>query len=256
MTSAPDLDPRFLLARPDLAELALEGLVRADRYAAPVAMHGRARVADIMSDEGERIDQLLFGEGFDVLETRADRAWGRARRDGVVGWIMLAALAAGRPLASHRVADPGDLPLNALLTADGPGARPIGSFEDDLAGVAEGLIGVPHGLGGRSSLETDCSGLVQQALMACGRAAPRWSDEQAALGDPIARTEAGRGDLVIWLRPEGGAGAWTGHSAILLDAGRIIHASGHHGAVVIETFAEADARCRADGLAPPVFRRI
>jgi cell wall-associated NlpC family hydrolase len=97
---------------------------------------------------------------------------------------------------------------------------------------------------------------VQQALMACGRAAPRWSDGQAVMGDPIARTEAGRGDLVIWLRPEAGAGAWTGHSAILLDAGRIIHASGHHGAVVIEAFAEADARCRAEGLAPPIFRRV
>lgn len=256
MTSAPDPDPRFLLARPDLAELALEGRVRADRYEALVAMHGAAPVADIVSDQGERIDQLLFGEGFDVLETRAGQAWGRARRDGVVGWITLAALATGRPLASHRVAHPGDLPLNALLTSDGPGARPIGSFEADLAGVAEGLIGVPHGLGGRSSLETDCSGLVQQALMAGGRAAPRWSDGQAALGEAVSRTEAGRGDLVIWLRAAGGDGAWTGHSAILLDAGRIIHASGHYGAVVIEAFAEADARCRADGLAQPVFRRV
>ena len=209
MTFAPDLDPRFLLARPDLAELALEGLVRADRYAAPVAMHGAGPVADIVSDGGERIDQLLFGEGFDVLETRNGRAWGRVRRDGVIGWITVEALAEGRPLASHRVARPGDLPLNALLTSDRPGSRPIGTFEDDLAGVAEGLLGAPHSFGGRSSLETDCSGLVQQALMACGRAAPRWSDGQAELGEQVSRGEAVRGDLVIWLRAQAGEGGWT-----------------------------------------------
>ena len=255
VTFAPDLDPRYLLARPDLAELALEGLVKAERYAPVRAMHGAGPVADIFDARSERIDQLLFGEGFDVLEVSGGRAWGRARRDGVVGWIAEDALAEGRPLASHRVATAGDLPLNALLIEDRPGARLIGALEDDLAAVAERLLGVPHALGGRSSLETDCSGLVQQALMACGRAAPRWSDGQATLGEAVSHEQVRRGDIVVWLRTEPGDGAWTGHSAILLDADRIIHASSHHGAVVVENFAEADARCRADGLAAPVFRR-
>jgi hypothetical protein len=245
-----------MLARPDLAELALEGLVRADRYAPVRAMHGALAVADIIDARSERIDQLLFGEGFDVLDVNDGLAWGRARRDGVVGWIDPAALAEGRPLASHRVATAGELPLNSLLISNRPGARPIGAFDDDLASVAERLLGVPHGLGARSSVETDCSGLVQQALMACGRPSPRWSDGQATLGAAVSHEQARRGDVVVWLRTEPGDGSWTGHSAIVLDTDRIIHASGHHGAVVIEGFAEADGRCRADGLAAPVFRRV
>lgn len=256
MTFAPDSDPRYILARPDLAELALEGVVKAERYAPVRAMHGVRAVADILDARSERIDQLLFGEGFDVLDVNDGLAWGRARRDGVVGWIDRDALAEGRPLASHRVATAADLPLNALLIADGPNARPIGEFEDDLAAVAERLLGVPHALGARSSVATDCSGLVQQALMACGRPAPRWSDGQAALGEAVSREQVRRGDIVVWLRAEPGDDAWTGHSAIMLDADRIVHASGHHGAVVVEDFAGADARSRADGLGAPVFRRI
>jgi cell wall-associated NlpC family hydrolase len=51
--------------------------------------------------------------------------------------------------------------------------------------VAERLLGRPHALGARSSFETDCSGLVQQALLACGLPGPRRSDAQADLGRPI-----------------------------------------------------------------------
>lgn len=256
MTLAPDTDPRFLLARPDLADQALEGIVRAARYAPTRPMHGSDPVADIFDDQGDRIDQLLFGEGFDALVIGEDRTWGRARRDGVVGWVRADALADGRPLARFRVARAAALPLNALTVDQVEGARRIGEFETSLAEVAETLLGARHAPGGRSSLETDCSGLVQQALMACGRAAPRWSDEQARLGAPVGPDQRGRGDIVVWLRSEPGPGAWTGHSAILSGPDQVIHASGHHGAVVIESFAEADRRCRAEGLAAPVFRRI
>ena len=36
----------------------------------------------------------------------------------------------------------------------------------------------------------------------------------------------------------------------------VIHATGHHGAVVIEAFAEADARHRVAGSDGPVIRRL
>lgn len=249
-------DPRFTLARPDLAEQALEGLIAADRYAAAEPMHGVAPVSDLFDDiGGERIDQLLAGERFDVLEVRDGWAWGQARRDGVVGWVRLDALGAAAPLASHRIARvSADLPFNALTVSAQADSAPIGEFEPDLASVAEVFVGVPHALGARSSLQTDCSGLVQQALYACGRAGPRWSDGQAELGEAV--VDRRRGDLIIWLRPAGGEGPWTGHSAIALDAERLIHASGHHGAVVVEAFADADARLRAEGLSAPVIRRL
>ena len=104
------------------------------------------------------------------------------------------------------------------------------------------------------SSDLDCAGLVQQALSACGRAAPRYPDQQAELGRAVARTDARRGDLVVWLHDD--LGPWNGHSALLLDADRVLHATGHHGAVVIEPLAEAEARYAADGFRAAVFRRL
>ena len=260
--TAASLDPRTTLARPDLAEQALEGLVRAGAFRAPRPMHCVRPVIDIRSaakaDAG-RLDQLIFGEAFDMLDRAGDFAWGRARRDGVVGWVALADLADSAPAPAARVAaTAGPLPLNALV-ADASGVEaddlaPIGSFEDDPVAVAERLLGTPHAPGARSSMATDCSGLVQQCLYACGRAGPRYADQQAELGEAVSRGDLVRGDLVIWLHAEGGDN-WTGHSALVVDADTLIHATGHHGAVVREPLSEAEARYAADGFAAPVFRR-
>jgi cell wall-associated NlpC family hydrolase len=138
---------------------------------------------------------------------------------------------------------------------DADDLAPIGSFEDDLVAVAERLLGTPHAPGARSSVATDCSGLVQQCLYACGRAGPRYADQQAELGAAVPRADRARGDLVIWPHAEG-RDNWTGHSALLVDADTIVHASGHHGAVVREALAGAEARYAADGFEAPVFRRL
>lgn len=252
------LDPRTTLARPDLAEQALEGIVRASAFRAVRPTHCAVPVADIHTDAvagDHAIDQLIFGEAFDVLDTRGDRVWGRARRDGVVGWIEGSALAEGAPLPTHCI-DTVDaaLPLNALVAEPQEGAAAIGTFADDAVAVAARFVGVPHRLGGRTPQGTDCSGLIQQALYACGRAAPRYADQQAKLGGAVAISEARRGDLVVWLSP--GDGPWNGHAGLMLDSGRVLHATGHHGAVVIEAFAEADARHRGADGAPPLIRRL
>lgn len=244
-----------------LAEQALEGLVRSDLYRQTKAMHCRSSVADIFADDGERIDQLLHGEIFDVLEQRAGRAFGRARRDGIVGWIDLEHLAKGVPLATRRVASvSARLPLNALIAEVIDGVeecdlQPVGNFEREPVAVAEKLLGRPHALGARSSVETDCSGLVQQALLACGLPGPRRSDAQADLGRAVSRDEAQRGDLVIWKATSAGT-SWTGHSAIMVDKDQVIHATGIHGGVVIESLSEVEARLVADGFSSAVFRRL
>ena len=261
--AAAPFDPRTTLARPDLAEQALEGLVRAGSYRAVVPMRGVRPVSDLCAEAeagSERLDQLVFGEVFDVLDRRGDRVWGRARRDGLVGWMDAAALKPSARLATHRVVSvKARLPLNALIVEDDDvedeALAPVGEFETDPVAVAERLLGVPHQLGARSSVATDCSGLVQQALYACGLAGPRHADQQAELGRAVHRDETRRGDLVVWLSPPGDH-AWTGHSALMLDADRVIHATGHHGAVVIEAFAVADARYRADGYSAPILRRL
>lgn len=260
MTDVLDLlPPGDRLARPDLAEQALEGLVRAGAYRATEAMHCRAAVADILSDEDGRIDQLLHGEIFDVLDRANGRAWGRARRDGVVGWVVLDSLSSGAPLATYRVAAvDAALPLNALVIEAADLAedalRPVGEFETDLVAVAERLLGRPHELGARSSISTDCSGLVQQALLACGLPGPRRSDAQAQLGRAVSAPDINRGDIVVWLASNGDQD-WTGHSALVIDGERIIHATGGKG-VVIEPLAEVEAQLIADGFAAAVFRRL
>lgn len=253
---------RPMLARPDLAALALEGMVRAEAYRPTRAMRLRVPVADIHAQAdpaSERLDQLLFGEAFDVLEDHDGRAWGQARRDGVVGWVDLSVLTPGTLRPTHSVsAVDADLPLNALVTDPSEPdlrLRPIGDFERDPVTVAERLVGTPHALGARSSIATDCSGLIQQALLACGLSGARRAHEQAEIGHAIDRRDARRGDLVIWLSLAERQ-SWTGHSAIVLDEARVIHATGFHGAVVIEALTEADARCLSDGFDPAVFRRV
>lgn len=222
-------------------------------------MHCRVAVADILSDDDGRIDQLLHGEVFDVLDRSNGRVWGRARRDGVVGWVVLDSLSAGAPLATHWIAGvDAALPLNALVVEATDVAeadlKPVGAFETDMVAVAERLLGRPHALGARSSFSTDCSGLVQQALLACGLPGPRRSDAQAMLGRPISTSGARRGDIVVWLAPND-AHDWTGHSALMLDGERVIHATSGKG-VVIESLAEVEARLVAEGFETALFRRL
>ncbi len=251
-------DARTTLARPDLAAQGLEGRVRAEAFRATEPMRGAVPVADIHVEAdpaSERIDQLLHGEIFDVLDRRGGRVWGQARRDGTVGWMEASALLPHRALPTRRVSSTTSaLPLNAL-TDEAADTAPIGEFETDTVAVAMRLLGVPHSLGARSSLATDCSGMVQQALHACGLAGPRHSDGQAQLGAAVSRDDARRGDIVVWLNSSAGQ-SWTGHSAFMLDETRVIHATGFHGAVTIEDFAAADARYLADGFEPAVFRRL
>ena len=123
---------------------------------------------------------------------------------------------------------------------------PIGAgFETDAAGVALRFLGAPYLWGGRESLGLDCSGLVQQALAACGKACPRDTDMQAGIGVAVAPGDLARGDLVFW----------KGHVGMMLDAERMVHANGHHMATVVEPLAEAIARIEAAGYGPPTAYR-
>ncbi len=275
-------DLRVTPIRDGIASRSLEGIVRAEVYLEPkVRRCGRPaigihRAPDL---ESEQLDQLLFGESFEVIEEEAGGfVWGQAPRDGYVGFVASGALAAHEPPPTHRVSalrtyaflEPsiksragGPFSLNCLVAVEAEQGRlakvagagwmavehlaPIGSFETDLAAVAERFLGAPYLWGGRESLGLDCSGLVQAALFACGIACPRDADQQAGLGHQIAREDFGRGDLVFW----------KGHVAVGLDAERIVHANGFHMAVAIEPLETAVARIgAAGGGQPTTFRRL
>jgi len=276
--SAPD--SRLTLARPDLASQSLEGVVAAERYQPTSPMTVAAPVAPLYrapDPASERMDELILGELFDALEPRGEFVWGQARRDGYVGYVAAADLAPAGAPPTHRVsairtfafAEPsikspasGPYSLNALVrveTEDGKSSRsdagawfwtahlaPIGVFEPDFVAVAERFLGAPYLWGGRTSVGLDCSGLVQQALYACGQACPRDADQQMALGREAAAGELARGDLV----------GWRGHIGLMLDETRLLHANAHHLAVAIEPLAEVVTRIEAGGHGRPAFRRL
>jgi cell wall-associated NlpC family hydrolase len=259
-------DPRTLLVRNGVADARLAGRQAfvAYRQAEPSTVtRPSAAIHAEPSATAEPVDQLLFGEGFDVLSREGRWAFGQARRDGYVGWVGADALAQGAPRPTHRVsasrtvalAEPGVraaaatwLPLNALVRVEGseggfaraagagwiPRAHlaPLGEVEADPATVALRFLGAPYAWGGRDGLGLDCSGLVQAALFACGRACPRDSDQQAALGSAVAPEALRRNDLVFW----------RGHVGLMLDEARLIHATAHVMAVVVEPLAEVVAR--------------
>jgi cell wall-associated NlpC family hydrolase len=271
MSGPRPYDPRVTLARPDLADLDLQGLVAADRYEAPTLRQVAVPTAALRKAAhpmAEQWDQLLFGELFNVLEVKGGFAWGQAARDGYVGFVAEDDLAARGAPATHQVAVPrtyafaepdiksrpvglySQNALTAIEAAEGRFARgegtgwfvaahlrPVGVALADPVAVAEGYLGAPYQWGGRESLGLDCSGLVQQALAACGKAVPRDTDLQLAFFTPVAEAERRRGDLVFW----------KGHVALLLDADTILHANAHHMAVAIEPLAEAVARIEAAG---------
>ena len=275
-------DARLTLTRPDLAAASLEGAVAAPRYDAIRPLQLTAPSAPLQRSpepDGEWLDELIHGERFDALAAEGDYLWGQARRDGYVGFVRAGALGPAGPPPTHWVsavgvyafAKPsfkarpiGPFSLNALVVIDGEDGEfarssdaaffwaahlsPIGAdFATDPAGVAERFLGAPYLWSGRTRAGLDCSGLIQQALYACGRACPRDADQQARLGRPIDRAELVRGDLVCW----------DGHIGIMLDQTRLLHASSHHMATAIEPLVDVIARSEAAGRgAPTGFRRL
>ena len=123
----------------------------------------------------------------------------------------------------------------------------IAPVSADFVSEAERFLGAPYLWGGRSARGIDCSALVQLALIATGRAAPRDLDMQAAMLGRALEPEAalGRGDSVFW----------RGHVGIMLDPERVLHANAHHMAVVAEPLAAACVRIEAMGAGAITGRR-
>lgn len=203
-------------------------------------------------------------------------AWGYCLHDHYVGYVPLAAL--DTPIeASHVVSTPAALvfaepdikspvrsrlPFGARLTARSAGDAPffetsqgfihrrhlrgLGEHGAEAVAVAERLVGTPYRWGGRSGDGIDCSGLVQQALAATGVAAPRDSDQQAALGKLLAENEPlRRGDLVFF----------PGHVGLMADAERLVHANAYWMATVVEPLADVVARLAPRHAQPITARR-
>ena len=72
-------DPRIVAIRPDLADIAVAGIHFAPHYAAPMMVSGVLPAAVMRGSpslDADQTSELLFGEGFALLDLTGGWAWG------------------------------------------------------------------------------------------------------------------------------------------------------------------------------------
>jgi cell wall-associated NlpC family hydrolase len=284
------LEPRLNAFRPDRADARLRGKVEATRFVEGVARRVTAFVAPLKRTpkaDASLDSEILRGEVFRVFEETDDGwSWGQLESDSYVGYVRSDALGSLIPEPTHSVSAlrtflypgpdlkfpaAGALSFGARLALAGEaetrgtlyrhvagGGAVVASHmkplqapsEADFVKVAERFVETPYLWGGRTSLGLDCSALVQLSLSATGRSAPRDTDlQEKMVGVPVEGGYQGalkRGDLIFW----------RGHVGILVDRTRLVHASGHHMAVIIEPLAEAIGRIARRSGSPTSVRRV
>lgn len=284
MTSDAEPDRRRHAFRPDLADVRLRDTIAADRYVEGVPHRVARSTAALRRAPDGRLGfdtELLFGEIVQVYEIADSWAWVQSERDGYVGYVPADMLATDVTAPTHKVNAIGTfvypaadiktpplmhLSINAPLVVTNTDDRfcalatggyvmarhiaPTAKVARDFVDVAERMIGVPYLWGGRTRVGLDCSGLVQVAMQAAGLECPRDSDmQQGEVGDNLLLAEnldgLRRGDLVFW----------KGHVGIMLDAVMLLHANGHHMAVVAEPLSAAVNRIGKTGEAVRAIKR-
>jgi len=265
------LDKRLNAYRPDLADMRLQGQVKAAKFVEGTKMTVSAPTLALRAKPDLScgfITQALLGDDVEVFDQQDGWAWIKMLKDGYVGYVDVLGLANENASMTHQISVPStfiypkaDLKsqpavrvfLNSRLaivsqngewseTAQGGfiytshiaeiGGTDGPELPNDPVAIAEQFLNVPYLWGGSTSNGLDCSALVQQAYHACGLECPRDSDMIENDIGQHGSNSLQRGDLVFW----------DGHIGLMQDAENLIHANGHHMAVVTERFARAEKR--------------
>lgn len=216
------------------------------------------RIAE--SHKSEMVSQLLFGESYTVLEDK--NGWIRicCSMDNYTGWIDQNDATGISEHAFRNLNQPPVFVLNTkiigVVLEDGtemkvlPGStlpffdpfkrelniekrsmiineKPETGVEnasvESVIKTALGFINAPYLWGGRSLFGIDCSGFTQVVFKINNIFLPRDASQQVLSGKPIADiNEALPGDLAFFINNDDK----ISHVGILLENGKIIHASG------------------------------
>jgi cell wall-associated NlpC family hydrolase len=205
--------------------------------------------------------QLLYGEQFQVEKERGVYVYGHNILDGYKGFVERDQLAQDMPAANmvvnvrstHLYQDPSfksrpvkrmsflsrlsvtetaqdgfiELKNGQWIFADHITTLKGFRMPDDMAHTAESIfLGTPYLYAGRSSYGIDCSGLIQQIMLAHGHNCPPRDakDQENAFGQKIDNNQFQRNDIVYF----------KAHVGIMLDENRILNATARHMNTVIE----------------------
>lgn len=199
------------------------------------------------ADSAEMTSMLLFGEGFNVIESRGN--WHRILMDydQYEGWIFRKKLDdflshEGRRdlihgsfsflVGSYGTQLPlsigSEVPANAdhfYLDGEEFPLHGIGKGQDESAASviqrAKGLLGIPYLWGGRGAFGFDCSGFTQVLLKTAGLKVSRDASQQISEGYSVSFDERKPGDLAFFENDEGK----IVHVGILEKSPSIIHCS-------------------------------
>lgn len=259
-------DPRRNAYSNELANAKLEGQVGAERFAHGKIMSIVVPVAGMYATPNTTaslINQAILGDQVNVFEIKDGWAWGQLEKDEYVGYLPEKNLVDGGFDATHRVSVPASFFYPEPDIKSQPATRVFMNSQIEIVGVerdwaktkdgkfifakhicsvdqfgadpvseAEKFLNAPYLWGGSTLDGLDCSALVQQAYHACGKPCPRDTDMIETDIGSQGHNSFARGDLVFW----------DGHIGMMVDEKRMIHANGHHMAVVIEDFTEAEQR--------------
>lgn len=221
------------------------------------------------SGKAEMVNQLLFGDLTEILETRESWIKIRSLYDDYEGWCdykqihlltdetLDILLHSNRQLVSDisaKLSTPGKPGLMLVLGStlytlpSGLLAGPQGEYHlsegescipgildsEEITETATLYLNAPYLWGGRSPFGIDCSGLIQMVFKTKGISLKRDARQQASQGKLINLIEESRsGDVAFFDNEQGD----IIHTGILTGKGSIIHASGevridqvdHHG---------------------------